>query len=351
MFVATPIAAKKTAGKKALSAPTKTINTEREQQFTYYWYAAKQALTEQRYADAYLLLGFCNSIKPNDGQVLSSLGAIYTGMEQKERAFEAYKKAYETDPKDQWFKYSAVLIDRHEPGDLEEAIRVLEHAQNLNPKDDNLQEKLCLLYITKGEYKKALKTQDRIDELRGYDAYSALTRYRIYGYWGKPKKALEALDKYIEIDPINVRFLIFRAETMQQTKAKPEEIFAIYEKIIHLEPMNLSVLNNYAYYLATHGGDIKKAERMSEITIKESPNNPVYLDTYGWILGLQGQFSLAIYYLDKAYNTAYYIRSDELPIIKQHLEEVRRAQDKYFEELKKDEDKNKELRRAAGWEY
>ena len=64
------------------------------------------------------------------------------------------------------------------------------------------------------------------------------------------------------------------------------------------------ILNNYAYLLATHGGDLKKAERMSELTIREEPDNPVYLDTYGWILHLQGQDMLAKFYLQKAYRLA-----------------------------------------------
>ena len=39
---------------------------------------------------------------------------------------------------------------------------------------------------------------------------------------------------------------------------------------------------------------------MSAITIREEPNNPYYLDTYGWILHLQGQDELALFYLKRA---------------------------------------------------
>ena len=74
----------------------------------------------------------------------------------------------------------------------------------------------------------------------------------------------------------------------------------MYERILALDPHNLMVMNNYAYHLATHKGDLKKAERMSAITIKEEPYNPVYLDTYGWILHMQGQDDLALFYLGRA---------------------------------------------------
>ena len=155
-------------------------------------------------------------------------------------------------------------------------------------------------YVHVGEWKKALAIQDELDRVTGYDAYSALTRYRIYAMWNKPKKAIQAVDTYLEIDPNDVRFLLFRLELMEQTGAKIKELYAMYERILALDPHNLMVMNNYAYHLATHKGDLKKAERMSAITIKEEPYNPVYLDTYGWILHMQGQDDLALFYLGRA---------------------------------------------------
>ena len=67
-------------------------------------------------------------------------------------------------------------------------------------------------------------------------------------------------------------------------------------------------------------GDLKKAERMSERTIRESPNNPVFLDTYGWIMHLQGQDELAKFYLQKALENATEENKNE--IIK-HINEIR----------------------------
>ena len=59
-------------------------------------------------------------------------------------------------------------------------------------------------------------------------------------------------------------------------------------------------LNNYAYFLAESGKDLKQAERMSQRTINEEPENIVYLDTYAWILHLQGYHSLAKFYIERA---------------------------------------------------
>ena len=48
------------------------------------------------------------------------------------------------------------------------------------------------------------------------------------------------------------------------------------------------MLNNYAYYLSLEKKKLKKAAAMSRITVEKEPDNATYLDTYGWILHLQG---------------------------------------------------------------
>ena len=263
------------------------ITVEQEQQFTYYWYAARQAITDERYHEAFALLQFCNTIKPNDAKTLTYLGMMYESLHKEDIAKEFYKKAYEVDPANNW---------------------------------QNWLEPLKREYIAKEEWKKALKVQDEIDERKGeLDAYSALTRYEIYARWGKTKQAIQAIDAYLKTDPDNVRFQLFRLECLERTKAKKKDLYAQYERVLELDPYNAVVLNNYAYHLATHGGDLTKAEKMSSLAIREQPNNPVFLDTYGWILHLQGQDELAKFYLQKALRNADAENRDE---IKSHINAI-----------------------------
>lgn len=259
------------SAKKAVPAQA-ALSTEQEQQFTYYWYAARQAVEEQRFADAYALLEFCHALKPNDPQTLAYLGVIYRGIGKEELAKDMFKQAYEADPANQWQNYLEPLKQQ---------------------------------YIDAPNWKKAIAVQDEIDRRKGeMDAFSALTRYRIYAMWGKPKKAIQAIDAYLEVEPTDVRFLLFRLDLMERTGAKKKDLYAMYERILELDPRNTLILNNYAYHLATNGGDLKKAERMSAITIREEPNNPTCLDTYGWIMHLQGQDELALFYLNRALQNA-----------------------------------------------
>jgi len=72
-----------------------------------------------------------------------------------------------------------------------------------------------------------------------------------------------------------------------------EQSFSMYDKVLKLDPTNLPVLNNYAYYLSLRQEKLERALEMSRITIEREPNNSTYLDTYGWILHLLGQTTQA----------------------------------------------------------
>ena len=73
-----------------------------------------------------------------------------------------------------------------------------------------------------------------------------------------------------------------------------------YETALAIDSEDIETLNNYAYMLALENRDLSKAERMSRQTIEKQPDNPVFLDTYAWILYLRGDKILAKYYIQKA---------------------------------------------------
>lgn len=85
---------------------------------------------------------------------------------------------------------------------------------------------------------------------------------------------------------------------------QPDSAYNYYELALGIDPENIYVLNNYAYFLAINGGDLRKAEKMSARVIKVQPNEATYLDTYAWILHLQGQETLARFYMQRAWDNA-----------------------------------------------
>jgi len=79
-----------------------------------------------------------------------------------------------------------------------------------------------------------------------------------------------------------------------------EESYQAYDKALKYNENNISVLNNYAYFLSLDKEQLDKAERMSAQCIKMQPNFSTYIDTYAWVFFQKGNYSLAKFYIESA---------------------------------------------------
>ena len=77
--------------------------------------------------------------------------------------------------------------------------------------------------------------------------------------------------------------------------------YEAYDRVIRINPDEISVLNNYAYYLSLDNQELEKALQMSAKTIKAEPKNATYLDTYAWVLYKLGRYQEAKKYMDKVF--------------------------------------------------
>ena len=85
-----------------------------------------------------------------------------------------------------------------------------------------------------------------------------------------------------------------------------------FEDILSFDPENLLVRNNYAYYLSIREEKLRKAEELSKYTIEAEPENPTYLDTYGWVLFKLGKIEEAKNYIESAIRNGAYNNSEVL---------------------------------------
>lgn len=73
-----------------------------------------------------------------------------------------------------------------------------------------------------------------------------------------------------------------------------------YEKALKLDPKNVIVLNNYAYYLSLRDKDLEKAEDMAKKANNLSPDVASFQDTYGWVLYKRKNYSNALFWIEES---------------------------------------------------
>jgi Tfp pilus assembly protein PilF len=69
--------------------------------------------------------------------------------------------------------------------------------------------------------------------------------------------------------------------------------FMTFDEAIKNNKNDLTILNNYAYYLAEQNIRLKEAEIMAKKVIDTEKSNNTFLDTYGWVLYKRGKLNEA----------------------------------------------------------
>ncbi|GEM_PF-5659466 len=168
-------------------------------------------------------------------------------------------------------------------------------------------------------------------------------------FLGNDKVAVNHLEKFLTYDNLPrgtvVTANMFLGDIYHKLGNKKSS-YLHYEVVLKYDPNNIYVLNNYSYYISVEGGDLKKAERMSRITIEAEPKNATYLDTYAWILYKMEDFDGALKYMKLAIDNSAE-PSQELYF---HYGVILGANERYIEALKY-LNKAKELGKKGVEEY
>ena len=113
---------------------------------------------------------------------------------------------------------------------------------------------------------------------------------------GKYSIALDELKKAEILAADNKEFIVqvltMRADVYYRMKDYLKA-FETFEKALKTDKEDLTVINNYAYYLAEQNTNLKEAEEMAKRVIEKEKGNTTFLDTYGWVLYKRGKLNEA----------------------------------------------------------
>ena len=197
------------------------------------------------------------SVHPGDSLVTALAGIYYYGTGRMDKAKDCFRENVE-----QWPESLGAAANYAEAlmymGEWEELSAYTKDAYGRFPDELAFLEMSTLADYNLKAYDDVIATCSRIISVAPYDSARVLTAYTTLG------------DIYYHLGE----------------KAKA---YRSYDEALKVNPEYLTVLNNYAYFLSLDGRKLKKAYSMSRITVEKEPDNATYLDTFGWILYLQGR--------------------------------------------------------------
>jgi tetratricopeptide (TPR) repeat protein len=120
---------------------------------------------------------------------------------------------------------------------------------------------------------------------------------------GQYDKAIRYIDKCIQTakggDPRIVEYVAKKAEVLTLAYERTSDnnylrrAVADYESLLTKMPNNTNVLNNLAYMLAENNERLPDALQYAKRAFDISPNDPSFMDTYGYVLYKNGKVSQA----------------------------------------------------------
>lgn len=278
---------------------------------------------------------------PDNGQVHYQLSEYYASKGDDERSFEEMRKAFATTDLDIDQKINVLLkfyqLTMANPAYSSKAYELLELTRIAHPGEAKIYSMYGdFLYKDKQDakaldmYKQAaaldgsksaiwmqilqIEASLRTFEDLYTDGKEAVELFpgqpQFYFYLGiaceqlkKYEEAIEALNTGKELVVDNTPFLLQFYSSLGSSYhytgnfAKSEESF---EYALKLSPTNDLLLNNYAYYLSLRKARLEKAAEMSALSNSIQPNNPVYEDTFAWVMYQKGNFAEALAWIEKA---------------------------------------------------
>ena len=277
-----------------------TLTKEQEQQFLYYYYEANRLILLQETEKARPIVEFCYLLNPNDANINNYLGYYAKEDGNIPEMIAYFQKAYELAPSDYWYNYNVLLLQTEIKDKQLEAISNLKAVAKANKRDEDVHAVLQKAYISLNLLLEALKVQDALDSIHGYNEQSAIQRYRLNTMMGKNKQAILEIERYLKEEPENYQFHVFRLQLYEQTKQPADKLIEAYESVLRFDNRNMMWLNNLAWNICISGGDLNKAEELSRTTIMAEPSNSIFLDTYAWILYKKGDYEGAWFYIQRA---------------------------------------------------
>ena len=186
---------------------------------------------------------------------------------------------------------------------ISDAISRLEEIIKENPDNYYAWEKLLILYLQSKDYSKLLK----LGEECATKFNTSFTAKILYANGalelGKYSLALDELKKAEILAGDNKEFLVqvltMRADIYYRMK-EYVKAFETFREAMKTNNNDLTVINNYAYYLAEQNTNLKEAEEMAKRVIEKEKENSTYLDTYGWVLYKRGKFQEAVKIMEDA---------------------------------------------------
>lgn len=178
------------------------------------------------------------------------------------------------------------------------AIEAIQKALADSPGSPQLLELLGIVARSAGQTDLALAQYRTLTQLVPSDASNFVKLAEIFQVKQDYSEAVQALEKAKKLAPADP-VIAGRLAVAEDLAGAHKDADADYKRSVELAPTDPESLNNRAYSIAEHGGNLDEALADSQAALRKLPGNPGALDTLGWVYVKRNMNDSAIVVLSK----------------------------------------------------
>jgi len=240
-------------------------------------------------------------------------GMVRARMQEFPAAIESFKKALEKEPRA--IEPLQMLTNAYMIGKQpDQAIAYLEKHLKSYPDQAHAQEMLGALYVSTGKFPAAEKMLSELvqKQPKRVSAYRELAG--LYMVKKTPEQAEAVFKRGLELNPENNDFMLLLAQFYQAT-SKEQSALDMYNRLNERLPQSATIKNNLAVLLIDKFPTEDNLRRAQSLTTDFSnSDNPIFLDTAGWLQYRLQNYPQAVALLENAVR-----KSNGLPELRYHL--------------------------------
>jgi len=240
---------------------------------------------QRKFAESRQLLDAMIKAAPSSPDVLFQLGVVNLAEGKYKDAEDSFRRAYQLNPANSRGLMGVVetYMAQNKP---DAALALLQAEADKAPTRMDILVAMGNTAVRAGKYDLAIQTYSKVAAAvdKGSKAIGDI-ELRIgetYRRKGDLDSAVQALQKSREALPTNTIVLSTLALTLDGASRWPEAK-QVYEATLKIQPENPVVLNNLAFGLAEHGGDLDDALSKAQRAKQLLPTMFEISDTLGWI--------------------------------------------------------------------
>lgn len=248
---------------------------------------AAAMMGQKRFGDSRKTLDDLLKVSPNSTDVMYQIGIVNLADNKFKEAEDAFRRAYQLNPANTRGLMGVVETDMAQ-NKVEQAIQTLQAESAKAPTRmdfhialGNIAVRVGRLDMGIGEFQKVLAATTKGSQEQGEIYLRLGETYRRKGDYAAAVSALQAA-RQSPLMTDDARVLSTLGLTLEQA-SRWSEARQVYEAILKVQPNNGFVLNNLAYNLAEHNGDLDQALTDANKARQLLPNLPEVGDTLAWI--------------------------------------------------------------------